>query len=141
LNLLDPLEVFRNTNQIQSGIIFAVKSEKSQRVAKKWFDYCVYSNNSLLADPTSSDSQLDEFRGHRHGQSILSLIAKSEGVIPLEDETWFAPDWNAGLRFPIWAMRNRTGGNAFRRNPLDILKLLIARVERRLSILTEKSSS
>jgi hypothetical protein len=132
LNLLDPLEVFRNTNQIQSGIIFAIKSEKSQHVVKKWFDYCVHSDYSLLTDPTSTDSQLDEFRGHRHGQSILSLIAKSEGVIPLKDETWFSPDWTVGLSFPIWAMRNRTGGDAFRRNPLDILKLLIAKVEHRI---------
>jgi hypothetical protein len=132
LNLLDPLSVFRNTNQIQSGIVFAVKSEESQRIVKKWLDYCVVSEYSLLIDPTSSDSQLDEFRGHRHGQSILSLIAKSEGIIPLKDETWFAPDWTAGLRFPIWAMRNRTGADAFRRNSSDILKLFIAKVERRI---------
>ena len=130
LNSLDPHSVFRNTNQIQSGIIFAVKSEKSQRVAKKWLNSCVDSDYSFLIDPSPSESQTNEFRQHRWEQSILSLIVKSEGIQPVVDETYFYPNWSKGLNFPIWAMRNRSGGNAFRRNFLDIFKLTMARVER-----------
>jgi hypothetical protein len=136
LDSLDPLGVFRNTGQIQSGIIFAIKSEKSQRIAKKWFNYCVDSNHSLLLDPSNNEFQAGEFKEHRHDQSIFSLIVKSEGIIPIEDETWFHPNWAEGLHFPIWAVRNRTGGDVVRRNFLDILKIFTARVERKiLSIL------
>jgi hypothetical protein len=130
LNSLDPQSIFRNTNQIQSGIIFATKSEKSQRVAKKWLRSCLDSDYSFLLDPLDTDPQPDKFVQHRWEQSILSLIVKSEGIQPLVDETYFYPNWNEGLDFPIWAMRNRSGGNAFRRNFLDILRLLAARVER-----------
>jgi hypothetical protein len=130
LDSLDPQSIFRNTNQIQSGIIFAINSEKSQRIAKKWLRSCVDSDYSFLLDPLDTDPQPDEFVQHRWEQSILSLIVKSEGIQPLVDETYFYPDWHEGLNFPIWAMRNRSGANAFRRNFLDILKLMAARAER-----------
>lgn len=129
LNSLDPLEVFRNTNQIHATVIFAIKSDKSQQVVKKWLDYCIDSNYSLLVDPSDSDSQTSEFKEHRRDQSILSLILKSEEIIPVEDETWFSPNWIDGLSFPIWAMRNRTGGDAFRRNYLDTFKIFAEKVE------------
>ena len=132
LNSLDPLSVFRKTNQIQAGIIFAIKSEKSLRIANKWLNLCIDSDYSLLVGPSTTDYQSIEFREHRYEQSILSLILKSEGVNPLEDETWFSPDWAKGLSYPIWAMRNRSGGDVFRRNPVDRLKLVIARVEGRI---------
>ena len=138
LNALDRLAVFRNTNQIQSGIIFAIKSEKSQRVAKKWLDYCIDSNYSFLIDPLEGDSQLDEFRQHRWEQSILSLVMKSEGVIPLKDETYFYPNWSEGYSFPIWAMRNRSGGNAFRRNCFDLVKLFVAKMERNILAILQR---
>jgi len=130
LNSLDPLLIFRKSNQIQAGIIFAIKSEKSQRIAKKWLKYCVDSNYSLLVGPSDTDPQSSEFKEHRYEQSIFSLIVKSEGVLPLEDETWFSPDWAKGLSYPIWAMRNRSGGDVFRRNIFDIFKFFAARIER-----------
>jgi hypothetical protein len=130
LNSLDPNSVFRNTNQIQSGIIFAVKSEKSQLVAKKWMNACVDSEYSFLIDPQGNEFQTEGFKQHRWEQSILSLILKSESIQPLVDETYFYPNWSKGLNFPIWAMRNRSGGNAYRRNLLDLLKIAIAKIER-----------
>lgn len=130
LNFLDPNSVFRNTNQIQSGIIFAIKSDKSQRIANKWMTSCIESKYSFLVDPLETESQTDDFIQHRWEQSILSLIVKSEGIQPIEDETYFYPNWSRGMNFPIWAMRNRSGGNAFRRNFLDVLKLMTAKAER-----------
>ena len=130
LNYLDPDSRFRNSNQIQSGIILARKTERTQRIAKKWLDTCVSSNYSFLVDPQEGDPQLNGFIQHRWEQSILSLIVKSEGIDPLVDETYFYPNWKRGLDFPIWAMRNRSGGNAFRRNFFDVLKLGAARLER-----------
>ena len=132
LDLLDPFSVHRNSNQIQSGIIFAVKSEKSKRVASKWLDLCLASNHSLLIDPDDGEVQTSDFIQHRWEQSILSLILKSEGIVPILDETYFYPEWQKGLGFPIWTMRNRSGGDAFRRNVLDMILIVIARIERTL---------
>jgi len=132
LDSLDPLSVFRNTNQIQSGIIFAIKSDKSQRIAKKWLNHCVYSDYSLLVDPSDEEPQTSDFKEHRWEQSIFSLIVKSEKVSPLKDETWFHPNWAEGLHYPIWAVRNRSGGDVIRRNFFDIVKIFAARVERKI---------
>jgi hypothetical protein len=114
------------------GIIFAVKSERSQRIANQWLRYCTYSNFSYLLDPSDSEAQSPDFIQHRWEQSILSLILKSEKVNPILDETYFFPDWQKGSDFPIWAMRNRSGGDAARRNTFDIFKILTAKIERRI---------
>jgi len=129
LEALDPHKIFRNTNQIQATLIFAIKSERSQQIAKKWLNQCIDSNYSLLVNPSDRDYQTSEFKDHRHDQSIFSLIVKSEGIFPIDDETWFYPNWREGLHFPIWAMRNRTGGDMFRRNFLDLVKIFLAKVE------------
>jgi hypothetical protein len=132
LDALDPDKAFRNTGQIQSTLVFAIKSEKSQRVVEKWLTNCVDSNYSLVLDPSDDDFQNTGFKDHRHDQSILSLIVKSEGIVPIKDETWFSPNWENGLNFPIWAMRNRTGGDFFRRNLLDLVKIFLAKLEHKL---------
>jgi hypothetical protein len=132
LRALDPDSEFRESNQIQSGIIFAVKSERSQRIANQWLRYCTYSNFSYLLDPSDSEAQSPDFIQHRWEQSILSLILKSEKINPILDETYFFPDWQKGSDFPIWAMRNRSGGDAARRNTFDIFKILTAKIERRV---------
>jgi hypothetical protein len=130
LDLLDPSSIYRQTNQIQSGIILAKKSEKSLRVAKKWLQLCQESEYKFLIDPAQHEPQTPDFKQHRCEQSILSLILKSEGVPPLLDETYFYPHWSDGEHFPIWAMRNRSGGDAFRRNFMDLIKILLAKIER-----------
>ena len=132
LDELDPAACFRVTNQIQSGIIFATKSAKSEEVSRKWLDYCVKSNYSYLLDPSEGEVQSGEFKQHRWEQSLISLVAKSEGIVPLADETYFYPNWSEGLNFPIWAMRNRSGGDAYRRNAKDLIAILSAKVERKL---------
>ena len=129
---LDPNSEFRRTNQIQSGIIFAIKSEKSLRIANQWLNLCTESNYANLVNPSEDEKQSPEYIQHRWEQSILSLVMKSEGISAILDETYYYPDWQTGLDFPIWAMRNRSGGDAFRRNALDVVKLSLARSERKL---------
>ena len=132
LDLLDPFSNYRKTNQIQSGIIFATKSDKSQRVAKKWLDLCRESQYKFLVDPAPHEPQAPDFIQHRWEQSILSLLLKSEEIVPLLDETYFYPRWSDGAHFPIWAMRNRSGGDAFRRSAIDLIRLLLAKIEREI---------
>ena len=132
LDALDPLSTFRNTNQIQSGIIFATKTAKSVEVSNKWLDNCVKSQYSYLIDPHKMEPQSEAFIQHRFAQSIVSLTAKSEGIVPLTDETYFYPNWDSGLSFPIWAMRNRSGGDAYRRHFKDLFFILMAKIERKI---------
>lgn len=132
LDYLDPHSILRNSNQIQSGIIFATKSATSQRVVSKWLECCTKTGYPYLLDPGQNESQSKEFEQHRWEQSIFSLIAKSEGIVSIVDETYFYPKWTGGLDFPIWAMRNRSGGDAFRRNLSDLVKIFVAKIERKL---------
>ena len=138
LDLLDPFSIYRKTNQIQAGIIFAAKSEKSLRIARRWLSLCQESEYRFLVDPARTEPQAPEFIQHRREQSILSLLLKSEEIMPLLDETYFYPRWSDGAHFPIWAMRNRSGGDAFRRNSSDLSKLLLAKIERAVLKQTRK---
>jgi hypothetical protein len=132
LENLDPHQLHRFTNQFQAGIILCVRSEKSLELAKKWVDKCSESNYKLLCGPSRDSIEDEEFQDHRYEQSILSPLYKEFGLSGLADETYFFPNWDLGKEFPIWAMRNRTGGDAFRRNFLDLLKISLGRLERRL---------
>jgi hypothetical protein len=132
LEVLDPASTIRLSNQVQSGIIFAAKSVRSEEVIRKWVDYSLGYNYSYLLSPSESEPQSKEFIQHRWVQSIISLIVKSEGIVPLADETYFYPNWSDGLKFPIWAMRNRSGGDAYRRNFIDLFMLFLAKIERKL---------
>jgi hypothetical protein len=140
LESLDPYSIHRKTNQIQSGIIFAKKSPKSQKIAERWSFYCQESDYKFIIDPTPTEVQSRNFRQHRWEQSILSLLIKNEEIVPIIDETYFYPKWEEGVSFPIWTMRNRSGGDAYRRNLIDLLKLLAAKIERNLIQIIKNNS-
>ena len=141
LESLDPYSLHRKTNQIQSGIIFAKKSPRSQQIAKKWSYYCQELDYKFILDPSPNELQSCNFKQHRWEQSILSLLIKAEGIVPMLDETYFYPRWEEGAGFPIWTMRNRSGGDAYRRNLMDLLKLLTAKIERKMINLFRKTHS
>lgn len=55
-------------------------------------------------------STIPGFCEHRHDQSVLSCLVKSAGKFQIDDETYFAPDWELfGSAFPYWATRLATG--------------------------------
>lgn len=128
LELLDPKCQYRQSGQIQSGIILITNDEKGRNFAKEWWQWCVFNDYSILKGPTDFHSQHLGFYEHRWEQSILSLLVKKAGYSYIPDETYYYPNWETGHAYPIWAMRNRSGGDAKRRNLLDLLKLTIARV-------------
>ena len=58
--------------------------------------------------PTSRST--DTFKEHRHDQAILSCLCKVADIVPIADETFFAPDWSiGGADLPIWAARHHWG--------------------------------
>ena len=129
LDFLDESGILRKTNQIQSGIIFLKNDDAGRAFAQEWLERCTQNNYQLLRNPKFGCNQESKFREHRWEQSILSLIVKAKTFILLSDETYFAPNWSNGTTFPIWATRNRSGGNPVRRNIFDLLLIGGARIE------------
>lgn len=107
--------------QVQAGIIFIRKGKEAKNFSEQWKYYSLKDDFSLLLEPDLETQSLS-FMEHRYEQSILSLLVKRSVFARVPDETYFAPDWNTGISYPIWAMRNKSGGDAARKNRLDSLQ-------------------
>ena len=128
MDFLDPQDIFGQSSQIQSGIIFLKHSEDSVYFAREWMQLSEYEDYSLLSSPLDVEDENPWFRGHRWEQSILSLLVKKHRLNFISDETYWYPEWNRGLNYPVWAMRNRSGGDAYRRNISDLVKIMAAKL-------------
>lgn len=122
-------------NQIQSGIILIKRSDKSIRFVEEWLRLCTMDDFRLIRDVEDRSLEIEGFQSHRYSQAVLSLLVKNSDFSVVQDETYWSPNWSTGLSFPIWAMRNRSGGDAYRRNLSDLVKIGFARLERRLQAL------
>jgi hypothetical protein len=96
-------------NQLMATVMLLTNNEVNQEFVKKWGDVAASENYSLLMDDQRHHQDKD-FIGHRHDQSIFSILYKESGMFYIPDETNWKPDWlGEGSIYPIWAMRNRTG--------------------------------
>lgn len=134
--LLDKLNIencARLQNQVQAGILFLMKTPVTELLVDQWLDECIRDSYFALEDSNSIDITEQDFKAHRFEQSVFSILVKQTNLICIPDETYWAPDWRTGLDFPIWAMRNRSGGDAYQRNLIDNWKLSIAKIARALN--------
>ena len=79
-----------DSNQIRTGTIVAVKCKESDAFLKNWMKWI--SNYALSSDafiPTEKD-EFDDFDGHRHDQSLFSLLYKKHGYKSYEDLTGYS---------------------------------------------------
>ena len=120
------------SNQIQSGIVIVKRSEKSIEFVREWLRLCALDDFRLVREVDDRTFEIDGFQSHRYSQAVLSLLVKNSNFSVIQDETYWSPDWSTGLAFPIWAMRNRSGGDAHRRNFSDLVKIVFARLERKV---------
>lgn len=72
---LDQSEEFLDSNQIESGIFICRKCEFTMSFVQEWMDLLIEDNYGLVNDEDDS-IQLEGFIGHRHDQSILSILCK-----------------------------------------------------------------
>ncbi len=73
----------RLTNQIMSGFILIKKSDYSINFINKWLSLC---KNETLAMPKIKDETEDfMYIANRDDQSLLSVLAKKEGIVPFSD--------------------------------------------------------
>lgn len=126
LDYLDPTGKNRKTGQVQAGILLMKKNSLTTDFAQHWLDTCEVEEYRYLVEDS-----LNLIPGrHRYDQSIFSLLVKESGMRFISDETYWAPNWSQGLDYPIWAMRNRSGGDAYRRNIGDLSKIALAKISR-----------
>lgn len=76
-----------DTNQIMSSFHLIKKSAFSVNFYELFLSFCCNIHN--LDDSSSTVHTCDDFIDHRHDQSILSLLYKSNNLIPLKDPTQF----------------------------------------------------
>jgi hypothetical protein len=117
--------------QIQSGIIIIEVNAGTTDFIKAWLNQSIQEQYFNILPSPKNEINSPNFVAHRHTQSVLSLMVKNSSYSRIPDETYFAPNWKSGLAFPIWAMRNRSGGDAYRREIQDKVKLGLAKFDRK----------
>jgi hypothetical protein len=109
-----------NSNQLEGGIVFYKKNKENLEFINNIISISEYDNYHLLDDSPSKILNDESFNEHRHDQSIFSCLWKKNKKFYIKpSETWFPTnesvwksDWrNKGQKYPIWAMRNRTGNS------------------------------
>jgi len=73
---LDKNENFLNSNTVEGGIFMCRKSAYSLSFVKEWLNLMTENNYALTTDESIYEVQVEGFAGHRHDQSILSILSK-----------------------------------------------------------------
>jgi len=97
-------ESIKQTKQLIGGILFFQKSVSSTKLVERWNEVLKV-EPLLFTDELTPTMQHVDFKGHRHDQSIFSIIRKTHGTATLADETYFNDFVREGQDFPIWATR------------------------------------
>lgn len=88
---------FKFTNQIQANILIIKKTEFSVKFINDWLSLC-QDKNFLVANNYKNINE-NLFISHREDQSILSLLAKKNGIKPFTDISDYG-------RFPLQYMQS-----------------------------------
>jgi hypothetical protein len=99
----------KESGQIQSGFIFLKKSQLNLNLLDEWYNLQTINNYHFVDDSPSLGPNDNSFIENRHDQSCFSLLMKKYERFTIPDETYFYPNWNMGIYYPIWALRNKTG--------------------------------
>ena len=94
-------------------MIFLKKTDINIKLVSEWYNLMISQNYHLIDDSPSIISNDITFVEHRHDQSCFSLLMKKYNRFVIPDETYFHPNWNNGINYPIWAIRNKTGNSIF----------------------------
>lgn len=98
------------SNQLVGGILVLNRSSETIELIQKWCNVSTAENYHFVDDTPSIADNHPAFRGHRHDQSIWSLLVKGSKFAILRDETYFPESWKLeGRNYPFWATRNSTG--------------------------------
>lgn len=108
---IDTNDILRKSAQIESGTWFMVKSPKILKLTQDWMRVHGVENYHHVTDARSKLPNAPGFQGHRHDQSILSLLIKLDGTHTVLPDIRFFRNWRCAeaQQQPILTMRNCTG--------------------------------
>lgn len=97
-----------NSWQIGATIIYIRKCKESLDFFEKWAQTSVINNYELIND-TKKLTPYEEFKDHRHDQSIFSILIKKSPLQPVivQDNTWVPPGYMWPHNTLIWSLRRR----------------------------------
>jgi hypothetical protein len=111
----DCLDVI-NSQSIGAGIVFFRNCETAHSILQEWKAVFEQDFGNIDDSPSKSEN-LPGFKGHRHDQSIFSVLAKLRGVSTVSAyEYWYPqpntkqPDWEVLKNYPILAKRDKEYG-------------------------------
>lgn len=96
---------FRRLPMILAGVLVLRNEPAVRDLVDAWA--ARMADHSLIDDSPSPGGEHPEFRGHRHDQSIFTIVAHIHGLQTIPDETWWPGEWHAKRAFPIHARRWR----------------------------------
>ena len=114
-DLFEHLQVLKlpevvNTPQIQAGVIFIHQRPGVEQFFEEWLGVFRHSL-TLVDDSPSMAPNFEEFRSHRHDQSVFSVLGKLRGISLLSASEQYPsgspPDWSSLSRFPIHNRRDK----------------------------------
>jgi hypothetical protein len=114
LNMDNNIELLKKPH-MQAGCVLMKKCDIIVNLYNEVYE--IASNNyNLLDDSPSNATNFNEFKEHRHDQSIFNLLVKKYDLINYDldptDCNAFPGDkeyLRGGITYPIWTCRNRTG--------------------------------
>lgn len=120
MDLLKFFNVENNKNllrkkHMQSGCLLMTKCKEVIHVIDTWNDIC-FNNYHLIDDTPSIETNNIRFKDHRHDQSVLNMIVKTNNMTnyDLDPTEWgFTAECfknnPSAMEYPIWYCRNKTG--------------------------------
>lgn len=103
---------YTNTTQIEAGHLFIKKSDFTVSFINEWLNV-IYNDFSLITDSPSKEKNFEEFKDHRHDQSIFSILAKKYNITTLSTDETYSTDWSTMLDFPLLAKRDKVYNSKF----------------------------
>ena len=93
-----------NSGQCMATVVILRKNAHTIHLINQWLQYAEQFD---LINDTISKHEHPDFIGHRHDQSIYSLLVKILGSVKIPDETFYQNWKTNGTNYPIWATRLR----------------------------------
>lgn len=88
LDSLNVSELDRNSNQFSASFFVLKKTKKSEKFLKDWLAMCQVREFIEGGDVVNQNSN-SYFKQHRYDQSLLSILAKKEAIVPFRDPSQY----------------------------------------------------
>ena len=118
MDLLGLFENHKNAFICAAAAFVCINTPATRNFVKAWLEICLRDNYHFVDDSPSVLPNHKKFRGHRHDQSIYSLLVYKHNAKIIDDETYPPPpqnsDWNTMAKYPIHVVRRRKFKKSFK---------------------------